>query len=161
MNDASSEPRRTPAAPPRKAAAGLGDDGAGASALDRVLRESDYRARLSREACDLLRLGSMLDGGAVRGDVSRRFCLRIAEEAERVEAGLLEVGARGNRAYAPFAEMVHGVRWAARALHALLHLRGRIRRYLGDRADLTAFRLGLDECIAWLVDRLGALVSAL
>src|SRR5262245_7083180 len=161
MKDVPSDPRRAPAAPPRRAIAGLADDGGDAAGLDRVLRETDYRERLSREACDLLRLGSLLDDGSVRGDVSRRFCLRLAEEAERVEAGLLEVGARGNRAYALFAEVLHGVRWAARTLHALLHLRGRIRRYLGEREDLAAFRAGLDECIAWLVERLGALVAVL
>jgi phosphotransferase system HPr (HPr) family protein len=139
---------------------GLADDGAGAVALDRVLREGEYRQRLSKQIHDLLRLGVLMQRG-VRGEVSRPFCLRLAEEAERVEADLLEVGARGNRAHAFLAEAVAGTRWGARAVHSLLHLRGRIRRYLGDRADLETFRSDLDACVRWLVARLAALLGAI
>jgi phosphotransferase system HPr-like phosphotransfer protein len=134
-------------------------EGAAAPALDRVLPEAEYRERLSREGRDLLRLELTLRAG-VRGDLSRRFCLRLAEEAERVEYGLLDVGARGNRTFAVFAEAVSTLRWAAKALHALLHLRGRIRRYLGDREDLEPFRRELDGCVAWLSDRVEAVLSA-
>src|SRR5947207_2776472 len=135
-------------APGRK----LAIETAGAAALDRVLPEAEYAPRLAREARRLLRLELTLRAG-VRGDLSRRFCLRLAEEAERVEYGLLDVGARGNQSYAAFAEAVTTLRWLAKALHAVLHLRGRIRRYLGDREDLEPFRLELDECVEWLSDR--------
>ena len=140
------------------ASAGSGPEEA-AAALDRVLRESDYRERLGRESCEILRLERRLRGG-VEGDLSRRFCLRVAEEAERLEYALLDVGARGNRTYAPFAELVSAVRWTAKALHALLHLRGRIRRYLGERADLRAFRNDLDALVGILAGRLDALLTA-
>ena len=134
------------------------DDGASA-AIDRVLREPEYRERLSRETADLFRLEALLRRG-VRGEVSRRFCVRLAEVAERVEYGLLDVGARGNRTYAFFTEAVAAVGWIAKTIHALLHLRGRIRRYLGDRSDLAAFRSDLDACLAWLSGRLVAVLSA-
>ena len=137
----------------------LGEDGAQASALDRVLREADYRERLSREARPLFQLERTLRAG-LQGEPSRRFCLRVAEEAERVEYGLLDVGARGNRAYALLAELVSAVRWTAKSVHALLHLRGRIRRYLGERSDLAGFRSELDRAIAWLSGRLEAQLDA-
>jgi len=140
-------------------AAGLGQEEAHAAALDRVLKESDYRDRLAREACEILRLERRLRDG-VEGNVSRRFCLRVAEEAERLEYGLLDVGARGNRTYAPFAELVTAVRWTAKALHALLHLRGRIQRYLGERGDLLAFRTDLEGLVSTLAGRLDALLQA-
>ena len=155
-----------PAADPIRARAGEGgapepllDDGPAAAAFDRVLREGEYRDRLARETHDLFRLEALLRRG-VHGEVSRRFCLRLAEEAERIESGLMEVGARGNRTYACFAELVTEVRWLAKAVHALLHLRGRIRRYLGDRGDLGDFRAALDGCVRWLVSRLEALLGA-
>ncbi len=138
----------------------LGEDGAQAAALDRVLREVDYRERLGREARALFQLERTLRAG-LQGAPSRRFCLRVAVEAERVEYALLDVGARGNRCYALFAELVSAVRWTAKAVHALLHLRGRIRRYLGDRSDLGDFRAGLDRAIAWLSGRLEAQLEAL
>ena len=154
-----------PAADPARARAGdaaprepLLDDGPAAAALDRVLREGDYRERLARETHDLFRLEALLRRG-VHGEVSRRFCLRLSEEAERVESGLMEVGARGNRSYALFAELVTEIRWIAKAVHALLHLRGRIRRYLGERADLQEFRASLDGCVRWLASRLEALLG--
>lgn len=145
--------------PPSGGRLRFGVEMAAAAALDRVLPEAEYRQRLSRETRDLLRLERRLKAG-VEGDLSRRFCLRVVEETERVEYSLLEVGARGNRTFALFAEVVTAARWAAKALHALLHLRGRIRRYLGERQDLTGFRSDLDECIAWLAGRLGALLEA-
>src|SRR5205085_373339 len=141
MSDPAAEPARARhAAPPGPER--LVDDGPAAAAIDRVLREPEYRERLSREIGDLFRLEALLRRG-LRGEVSRRFCLRLAEEAERVEYGLLDVGARGNRAYAFLVEAVAGVRWTAKAIHALLHLRGRIVRYLGDRSDLAGFRRDL------------------
>jgi phosphotransferase system HPr-like phosphotransfer protein len=130
-----------------------------AAALDRVLPEAEYAERLSREARRLLRLELTLRAG-VGGDLSRRFCLRVAEEAERVEYGLLEVGARGNETYAAFAEAVATLRWLAKALHAVIHLRGRIRRYLGDRDDLESFRDELDACVSWLSERVEAALAA-
>ena len=158
MTEPAAEPTGSrPAAPPP--AERILDDGPAAAAIDRVLREPEYRERLSREIRDLFRLEALLHRG-VRGDVSRRFCLRLAEEAERVEYGLLDVGARGNRTYAFLADAVAGVRWTAKAIHALLHLRGRIVRYLGDRSDLLDFRNRLDECVSWLGGRLDALLSA-
>jgi phosphotransferase system HPr (HPr) family protein len=134
-------------------------DEAGAAALDRVLRETDHRDRLAVEARDLFRLDLLLRRG-VHAELSRRFCHRLAEEAERVEYGLLDVGARGNRAYAFFTEVVTATRWCARAVHALLHLRGRIVRYLGEREDLAAFRRDLDACLRWLAARLAVLLAA-
>ena len=131
-----------------------------AAAFDRVLPEAEYRDRLAAEAAELLSLELYLRGG-VEGDLSRRFCLRVAEDAERLEQGLLEVGARGNRRYAFFAEAVSALRVAAKTLHALLHLRGRIRRYLGDRADLATFRHDLDVQVAWLSDRVEAVLASL
>lgn len=155
---------RTSAGPDRGAAAPggarHGDDGSQAAALDRVLREADYRERLGREARPLFQLERTLRAGS-QGEPSRRFCLRVAEEAERVEYGLLDVGARGNRSFALFAELVSAVRWTAKAVHALLHLRGRIQRYLGDRSDLVGFRSELDGAIAWLLGRLEAQLAAL
>jgi phosphotransferase system HPr-like phosphotransfer protein len=150
-----------PARPPEreKSVERIADDGGAPAALDRVLREQEFRPRLAVEVRDLFRLAALLDQG-VDGEVSRRFCLLTAEEAERVEFALLDVGARGNRAYAFFAELVTAVRWTARSLHALLHLRGRIRRYLGDRTDLDPFRRDLDECIRWLAERLASCLSA-
>src|SRR5947207_9605498 len=119
-----------PAAAPPRARTGdpqrrepLLDDGSAAGALDRVLREGEYRERFARETQDLFRLEALLRRG-VRGEVSRRYCLRLAEEAERIESGLMEVGARGNKAFACFAELVTLVRRVAQAVHALLHLRG-------------------------------------
>jgi phosphotransferase system HPr-like phosphotransfer protein len=135
------------------------EDEAAASRLDHVLREEDYRTRLSEELCDLLRLGLLLRQG-VGTDLSRRFARRLAEEAERVEYGLLEVGARGNRTYAFLAEVVTAVRWLAKTVHALLHLRARIVRYLGARIDLDGFRRDLEECLEWLVGRVSALLDA-
>jgi phosphotransferase system HPr (HPr) family protein len=156
MGDPAADPARARAGePPREP---LLDDGPAAGALDRVLREGEYRERLAREAHDLFRLEALLRRG-VQGEVSRRFCLRLAEEAERIESGLMEVGARGNRTYACFAELVTKVRRLSQAVHALLHLRGRIRRYLGDRADLESFRSSLRECVRWLVGRLAALLA--
>ena len=145
-----------PGAPPPD---GLVEDGAGAAALDRVLREPDYRARLSAETVELFRLELLFRRG-LKGEVSRRFCRRLAAVAERVEYGLLEVGARGNRTYAHFAEVVTGVRWTSKAIHALLHLRGRIRRYLPERSDLGGFRRELDGCVRWLGGRLSACIAA-
>lgn len=159
-----SDPRARPVAPPEAgspAPAGkLGAEGAAvASDLDRVLPEAQYRARLSADVASLLRLERRLDAG-VGGEMSRSFCVRVVAEAERVEYGLLDVGARGNRTYAFVSEVVTQLRWCAKALHALLHLRGRIRRYLGDRLDLDAFRGDLDACIAWVADRVEALLVA-
>ena len=155
---------RTSAGPDRGAAAPagrrLGEDGAQAAALDRVLREVDYRERLAQEARALFQLERTLRAG-LQGAPSRRFCLRVAVEAERVEYALLDVGARGNRCYALFTELVSAVRWTAKAVHALLHLRGRIRRYLGDRSDLAEFRGELDRAITWLSGRLEAQLEAL
>jgi phosphotransferase system HPr-like phosphotransfer protein len=148
-----------PSDAPRGTGPRFGVEMAAAAALDRVLPEAEYRRRLSREARDFLRLERRLRAG-VEGDLTRRFCLRAVAEAERVEYSLLEVGARGNRAFALFAEIVTATRWAAKALHALLHLRGRIRRYLGERRDLDGFRHDLDECIGWLAGRLGALLES-
>jgi phosphotransferase system HPr (HPr) family protein len=155
------DPRHDPVRAPDPAAGveRIADDGGGPAALDRVLREQDFRPRLAFEVRDLFRLAALLEEG-VPGDVSRRFCLLLADEAERVEYALLEVGARGNRAHAFFAEAVTAVRWTARSLHALLHLRGRIRRYLGDRTDLGPFRRDLDACIHWLGERLSACLAA-
>jgi phosphotransferase system HPr (HPr) family protein len=136
------------------------DEAAGSSRLDRVLPEDEYRARLSRETCDLLRLGLLLRRGIGGTDVSRRFARRLAEEADRVEYALLEVGARGNRAYSFFAETVTAVGWLAKTIHALLHLRARIVRYLGDRADLAGFRRDLEDAVEWLLGRVAALFDA-
>jgi phosphotransferase system HPr-like phosphotransfer protein len=135
------------------------EDAGETARLDRVLREDAYRARLAGEVCDLLRLGLRLRAG-VRRDLTRRFSRRLGEEAERVEYGLLEVGARGNRTYALLAEVVTAVRWVAKALHALLHLRARIVRYLGDRTDLEGFRLATQASVDWFGTRLTALLDA-
>lgn len=137
---AASERRGPPGQPPSSA---LADDGPDPAALDRVLREADYRERLSKDAEDLLRLEATWRASSL-AEPSRRFCLRLTEVAERLEYALLDVGARGNRAYAFFAEAVSLARWFAKAVHALLHLRARIRRYLGDRVDLHDFRGQLD-----------------
>ena len=147
------DPRAPRSRPPR-----LLDDGRApppSTASSRVRVPRPPRARDPRPVPPRGRLRRGVDG-----NLSRRFCLRLAEEAERVEYGLLDVGARGNRTYAFLAELVDGVRWTAKAIHALLHLRGRIRRYLGDRADLIAFRRDLDACVSWLGGRLDALLAA-
>jgi phosphotransferase system HPr-like phosphotransfer protein len=125
----------------------LADDGPDPATLDRVLRASDYRERLSRDAEELFRLEATWRASDLP-EPSRRFCLRLTEVAERLEYALLDVGARGNRTYAFFAEAVSAARWLAKAVHALLHLRARIRRYLGERADLGPFRAELD---AWIL----------
>lgn len=157
MREHGGDPVRAPVgAPPGEP---LVDDGAGAAALDRVLRGEDFRPRLAVEVRDMFRLAALFDHG-VKGDVSRRFCLRLAEEAERLEYALLEVGARGNRQHAYFVEVVASIRWLARSLHALLHLRARIRRYLGEREDLAQFRRDADLCARWLVERLAAALAA-
>src|SRR5262249_32153797 len=65
----------------------------------------------------------------------------------------------GNRTFAHFADAVMILRWASTALHALLHLRGRIRRYLGDRDDLRSFRADLDACVVWLSGRIESLLT--
>jgi phosphotransferase system HPr-like phosphotransfer protein len=145
----------------RGKAAARAADTATSLGLDRVLPEADFRPRLSTDARNLFRLERLLAAADEPGDLSRRFCLRAAEEAQHVEYALLEVGARDNRRYAFFAEAVHALRWAAKALHALHHLRGRIRRYLGDRRDLDAFRRDLDAAVTWLSGRVEALFAAL
>jgi len=159
-----SEPRARPTAVPEAgtpvSGGKLSAEGAAAAALDRVLPEGDYAARLSADVAPLLRLERLLDVG-VGAEVSRSFCVRVIAEAERVEYGLLEVGARGNRRFAFASELVTQLRWCAKALHALLHLRGRIRRYLDDRRDLDSFRADLDGCVAWVAGRVEALLVAL
>lgn len=145
MTDSKPEAERR-AVPPLPVPSALADDGPDPTVLDRVLRASDYRERLSRDAEELFRLEATWRASDLR-EPSRRFCLRLTEVAERLEYALLDVGARGNRTYAFFAEAVSAARWLAKAVHALLHLRARIRRYLGDRADLAPFRTELD---AWI-----------
>ncbi len=157
MQEPGADPVRASGGPPPGGP--LVDDGPGAAALDRVLKEKDFRPRLAVEVRDLFRLASLFDRG-VDGDLTRRFCLRLSEEAERLEVALLEVGARGNRAHAYFTEVVSCVRWLARALHALLHLRGRMRRYLAGREDLAPFRRDVDLCVRWIVERLSAALKA-
>ncbi|MBL9088270.1 MAG: HPr family phosphocarrier protein [Planctomycetia bacterium] len=159
-----SEPRARPIPSPAAGApapgAKLSAEGSGAAALDRVLSEAAYRARFATEIAPLLRLERLLDAG-FGAEGSRAFCVRVVAEAERVEYGLLEVGARDSRTFAYVTEVVTQLRWCAKALHALLHLRGRIRRYLGERTDLDAFRADLDACIAWVAGRVEALLVAL
>ncbi len=159
-----SEPRARPTAVPEAGtpvpAGKLSAEGAAAVALDRVLLEADYAGRFSADVAPLLRLERLLDAG-VGAEMSRSFCVRVIAEAERVEYGLLEVGARGNRRYAFASEVVTQLRWCAKALHALLHLRGRIRRYLDDRRDLDPFRADVDRCLAWVAGRVEALLVAL
>lgn len=164
-----SEPRARPIVPPAagplpagpvSSGAKLSAEAGSAGALDRVLSEAAYRARFATEIAPLLRLERLLDAG-VAAEGSRAFCVRVIAEAERVEYGLLEVGARDSRAFAYVSEVVTQLRWCAKALHALLHLRGRIRRYLGERGDLEAFRADLDACIAWVASRVEALLAAL
>ncbi len=137
----------------------LADDGPDPTALDRVLREVDYREKLSRDAEELLRLEATWRASNLP-EPSRRFCLRLTEVAERLEYGLLDVGARGNRAHAFFAEAVSAARWLAKAVHALLHLRARIRRYLGDRDDLADFRAELDLWIRRISERTTGVLAA-
>lgn len=151
MTESKPESERRGALVPSMASA-LADDGPDPTALDRVLRETDYRERLSKDADDLLRLEAAWRASGLL-EPSRRFFLRLTEVGERLEYALLDVGARGNRAYAFFTEAVSAARWLSKAVHALLHLRARIRRYLGDRDDLTPFRAELDGWIARIAAR--------
>lgn len=159
MSARTPEPERKATAAPSMAAA-LSDDGPDPTTLDRVLREHEYLPRLSRDAEDLLRLEAAWRESGL-AEPSRRFFLRLTEVGERLEYALLDVGARGNRAYAYFAETVSIARWLAKAVHALLHLRGRIRRYLGDRADLAGFRDELDGWIRRISNRTARVLSGL
>jgi phosphotransferase system HPr-like phosphotransfer protein len=131
----------------------------GAATLDRVLPEAAYRARFAAEIAPLLRLERLLDAGA-GAERARSICARVVAEAERVEYGLLEVGARENRTFAYVTEVVTQLRWCAKALHALLHLRGRVRRYFEARTDLGGFRADLDACITWVAGRVEASMAA-
>lgn len=156
--DAQKPPPERRADDPLSASA-LADEGPDPTVLDRVLREADYRERLSRDAEDLLRLEATWRASAL-AEPSRRFVLRVTEVGERLEYALLDVGARGNRTYAFFAEAVSTVRWLAKAVHALLHLRARIRRWLGDRDDLAAFRGELDGWILRISERTTGVLDA-
>lgn len=98
------------------------------TSIDEVVSEAAFREPLQRHAERYFRMSNTLLGQAEETWTKRHF-LQLFSEADALESFLDDHGARYNRAFHVFRELVASVRSFALAGFALGHLMGRIESY--------------------------------
>lgn len=125
-------------------------------ALDRVLAEADFRGVLAGLIAPILAVESSLEANPAPATA---LLSRLVVDAERLDARLRAVGARGNKTFAFVAEALPLLRALAQVQHALLHLRVRLSR--GEAgAGVTPPAGDLDAALEWTLERLRVLLRA-
>ncbi|MAB78362.1 MAG: hypothetical protein CMJ89_03310 [Planctomycetes bacterium] len=66
---------------------------------------------------------------------NKRHYYQLINETDTLESVLDDYGARYNRTYAFFTELVASIRWFAHTGYSIVHLLGRLESYRGDEAD--------------------------
>lgn len=98
------------------------------TSLEEVIQERDFVALLERETEPFFRLVNALlamDGGRW----GKRHYHQLAQEADELESFLDDHGAKDNRTFHTFRELVASIRWVAAAGFSVSHLAARIGGY--------------------------------
>ncbi len=120
------------------------------TSLERLVQERQFAGILQTHAEVFFRLSNSLLSQS--GSWNKKHYFQLINEADSLESFLDDFGARANRTYALFRELVAAVRWFAHSGYSITHLVGRLESYgtqtWNDReigeAGFTEIREGLE-----------------
>lgn len=136
------------------------------TSLDRIVTESDFAELLAQEGTPFFQLANLLLGSGVPAH-SRKHLYQLIIEADHIEVFLDDHGARHNRSYFFFRELIASLRGFARAGFALAHLSYRFEGYstgLHDpslESDRREFEISLASALSFVRDSVDRLLEAL
>jgi phosphotransferase system HPr (HPr) family protein len=133
-----------------------------AGSLHEILAENEFRGMLDQEMRGLFECYAVLDQTPRREWVKRHFHW-IHQEADHLETFLDDHGARSNRVFRRFRELVAGIRGFAEKCHVLGHLDQRISQYrMVLPSDVVAtFVKELHQTQSFTIEALGKLYKEL
>jgi phosphotransferase system HPr (HPr) family protein len=119
--------------------------------LEEILPEGEFLRLLESSAAPLSRLASSLEALSPP-DWPKKAYVALVQETNELESFLDDHGARNNRRFSFFTELVASIRWFGMAGHALHHLQTRFPDYgvpkeTGEREEFLA---GLRACRAFV-----------
>ncbi|MBM3977477.1 MAG: HPr family phosphocarrier protein [Planctomycetes bacterium] len=119
------------------------------TSLEQVVDERRFAAALQEQSASFFRLcNTLLAPGAARWH--KRHYFQLISEAEALESFLDDYGARYNRTYCFFTELIASVRGFALAGYSIAHLMGRLDSYnLGlsrNAAGMQGASRSIDDC---------------
>lgn len=130
--------------------------------LQEIITEAEFLPLLRPEVRPLFDLGLILKG--LSQPPSKKYLYRLMQEADELESFLDDYGARNNKAYSHFGEMIACLRGLSLAAYCLRHIWGRLDLYVLDRLPAErkeTFRSELRAALDFLVESLFALQIAL
>ena len=119
--------------------------------LEEILPEGEFLLLLEKTAAPLLRLAASL-AGLAPPDWPKKACVALVQETNELESFLDDHGARNNRRFSFFTELIASMRWFGLAGHALHHLQTRFSGYgvAKDERERETFLAGLRACRAFV-----------
>ena len=135
------------------------------TSLDRIITETEFAELLSQEARAFFQLSNSLQHASAP-ELNRKYLYQLTIEADNVEVLLDDHGARQNRSFLFFRELVASIRGFARAGFALAHLDYRFEGYstslrsVVQAPELAAFRDSLAEALGFIRGAVDALLAA-
>ncbi len=132
------------------------------TSLEQLIEERQFAGLLQTHGEAFFRLSNSLLG-QVPGGWNKRHYFQLIHEANTLESFLDDYGARFNRTYSFFTELVASLRWFAMTGHSLSHAAGRLASYglAGWRADSASLEEKLGQAIAFCTRTSGLLLGAL
>lgn len=132
--------------------------------LEQLVQERQFAGILQTHGEVFFRLSNTLLG--FKGDTwNKKHYFQLINEADSLESFLDDYGARYNRTYAFYTELVASLRWFALAGYSLSHLQGRLDSYgVSDWLEpdeLRAVESGLDHAHGFCRDRALVLLGAI
>jgi len=133
------------------------------TSIDEIITEEAFAKALAQQSEMLFRLANSL-GRKERAEWTRRHLYQLVSEADGLESFLDDHGARDNRTFHHFRELVASVRGLAMAGFSLRHLHGRLSSY-GTTLELQPDKYAecsqaVREARDFVEERIGALLQA-
>lgn len=132
--------------------------------LEEVIPERAFAGLLQGRSQTFIRLSTSLLEGE-RGAWSKKHYYQLLLEAEELESFLDDHGARYNRTYGAFRELVASARWFALTGHSIAHLEARLESYqvrsLCSPAEAADFAASLDHVRHFLRNSIVALLTSI
>lgn len=133
------------------------------ASFEKVVRERQFAGVLQTHSESFFRLANTLRAGETRW--SKRHYFQLVSESETLESFLDDYGARYNRTYNPFTELVASLRGFSKAGYSLAHLLGRLESYgisgwLSDE-EVTAFARSMERSREFIRESIEGLLQAI
>lgn len=143
------EAERTPGSPPE------GPSSLESAPLQEIISETAYLPLLRPAIRPLFELGLVLKG--LVQPPTKKYLFRLTQEADEAESFLDDYGARNNKLFSHFGEMIASLRGLGIAAYSLRHVWGRLDLYVLERISVERreqFRRELRHALDFLVEGL-------